>query len=78
MTNYEIGGRFKGTRLIANRFDEQYSNKNDEYDAKMTAFLVDVELLGRNAELPVLDKAAPEIEQSLQLWSALGMTMFKV
>ncbi|GLI34198.1 NUDIX domain-containing protein [Desulforhabdus amnigena] len=74
----EIGARFSGTRLLANRLDEQYSNKNDEYDAKMAAFLIDVELLGRDAELPVLDEAAPEIEKNLQQWSALGMTIFKV
>ena len=58
-----------------NRDPEQYSETNDENDAKMISFLIDVLLLHQDSEFPT-DEKSPEAK-ALMIWSQIGAAMFK-
>jgi len=56
-----------------NRDPEQYEQTDDEYDARMIQYLVDLLLLHRDAIFPV-DEASPE-KKALMNWSLVGRAM---
>lgn len=56
-----------------NRDPEQYSNLNDDHDAKMISYLIDVVLLGKHADFPS-DEQDPQ-KAMLQQWSQIGRAM---
>jgi hypothetical protein len=62
-----------GYRMIEaeiNRDPEEYSQKNDQFDARLISFLIDVLLLEQGAEYPAEEGAsAPD---PLALWSLVG------
>ena len=65
-----------GCRMIeadVNRDPEQYKESNDERDAEMISYLVDVLLLHQEAVFPS-DEPSPE-KQALMNWSLVGRAM---
>ena len=67
--------QFVISRVQANRDAEQYTEKDDEYDAKMLLFLIDLLLLGRAPEFPVRDEGESPEDESLRMWSLVGRAM---
>ena len=61
--------------MQANRDAEQYTEKDDEYDAKMLLFLIDLLLLGRVPEFPVRDEGESPDDEALLIWSVVGRAM---
>ena len=63
----------QGYRMIsaeANRDPEQYSQTNDEFDARLISYLVDVLLLRHEASYPDEDSFVPK--DPLAMWSLVG------
>lgn len=64
-------------RMVAadvNRDPEQYSEINDERDAAMISYLIDVLLLRQEATFPTAE-SSPEMEALVE-WSQVGRAMF--
>lgn len=68
--------RWTVERLMVNRNPDQYTQTDDEYDARLFAFLVDVLLLGRRPAFPLPegDDRSRE-QQALGIWSLIGRAM---
>jgi hypothetical protein len=67
------GARMVGAEV--NREPEQYSATDDERDAQMISYLIDVLLLGRDAQYPSAP-AAGELG-ALEQWSMVGRAMLR-
>lgn len=67
--------QFVISRVQANRDAQQYTEKDDEYDAKMLLFLIDLLLLGRAPEFPVRDEGESPDDEALRIWSHVGQAM---
>ena len=62
-----------GYRMISaevNRDPEQYSQTNDEFDARLVSYLIDVLLLRHEASYPDEDQFVPK--DPLAMWSLVG------
>ena len=58
------------TAAVINRDPHQYSATDDDYDAQMISYLIDVLLLRRPAKFPATQDS-PE-NQALEMWSVVG------
>ena len=67
----------KGWRMVeaeVNRDPEQYRETNDDNDAKLIPYLIDILLLGRPAEFPLNGSSAED--RAAMTWSMIGRAMF--
>ena len=67
------GEIWRMTRADVNRDRRQYSEKDDEKDARLISYLIDVLLLHRQAEWP--PTGLPAEESALANWSSVGRAM---
>lgn len=66
-------GSYRMVEADVNRDPEQYGETNDDRDAKMISYLIDVLLLKQNADFPS-DEQNTE-KRTLQQWSQVGRAM---
>jgi hypothetical protein len=67
------GDAYRMVEAEVNRDPEQYRETNDDRDARMISYLIDVLLLGRQADFPS-DEPVSE-KTALQQWSQVGRAM---
>jgi hypothetical protein len=67
------GDSFRMIAADVNRDPEQYKATNDERDAGMISYLVDVLLLHQEAVFPSAE--LPSEKQTLTIWSQIGRAM---
>ncbi len=65
-------GLFSIASVVVNRDVEQYSETSDEFDAAMLSWLIDVLLLGREAEFPSHPDENDAGTAALKTWSLAG------
>jgi hypothetical protein len=68
------GDCYRMVEADVNRDPEQYSETNDEHDAAMISYLIDVLLLHQEANFPSAE-SSPETGALMQ-WSQVGRAMF--
>ncbi|MFH5803645.1 hypothetical protein [Alienimonas sp. DA493] len=74
VVRFEIDGdSYRMCEADLNREPSQYSQTNDDHDAAMISYLIDVLLLEREAEFP--SEAADEGKAALEQWSSVGRAM---
>lgn len=68
--------RWHVERLMVNRDPDQYTQTDDEYDARLFDFVVDLLLLGRRRDIPVPkgDERSKQ-QRALGTWSLIGRAM---
>jgi hypothetical protein len=67
------GDAYRMVEAEVNRDPEQYRETNDDRDARMISYLIDVLFLGRQADFP---SDEPDSEKTaLQQWSQVGRAM---
>ena len=74
----EDEGGAKVSRLLVNRDPQQYTNTDDDFDARQFVFLVDILLLEDYSQPPPMpnnDQRSKE-QQAIGLWTMIGRAMF--
>lgn len=67
------GNSYRMIEVALNRNSEQYGQTNDDYDAKMVNYLIDVLLLDKASDFPSEEPGSDK--QVLMQWSHIGRAM---